>query len=265
MKSLVELSSLRGRTALVTGGAGHIGRAICAALAELGANLAILDLYEDTANAAALEKERGIKAIPLTLDLTDEPALRAVPDRVVRELGSLDIIVHSAALVGTSGLRGWAVPFAEQSSDTWRQALEVNLTSAFNLTQAAAPALAASGRGSVIFIGSIYGVVGPNLGLYEGTALGNPAAYAASKGGLLQFTRWLATSLAPSVRVNMITPGGVERGQPEQFRARYLRRTPLARMATEEDFKGAVAYLASDLSAYVTGQNLIVDGGWTTW
>jgi NAD(P)-dependent dehydrogenase (short-subunit alcohol dehydrogenase family) len=188
-----------------------------------------------------------------------------VPDRVVRELGSLDILVHSAALVGTTPLRGWGVPFAEQSSDTWRQALEVNLTSAFNLTQAAATALTASGHGSVIFIGSIYGVVGPDLGLYEGTKLGNPAAYAASKGGLLQFTRWLATSLAPKVRANMITPGGVERGQPEQFRERYLRRTPLARMASEEDFKGAVAYLASDLSAYVTGQNLIVDGGWTTW
>jgi NAD(P)-dependent dehydrogenase (short-subunit alcohol dehydrogenase family) len=265
MKSLAELSTLRGRTALVTGGAGHIGRAICAALAELGANLAILDLHEDTATASALEKERGIKALTIALDLADEPALRAVPDRVVREFGSLDIVIHSAALVGTSALRGWAVPFADQNSDTWRQALEVNLTSAFNLTQAAAPALTASGHGSVIFIGSIYGIVGPDLGLYEGTNLGNPAAYAASKGGLLQFTRWLATSLAPSVRVNMITPGGVERGQPEQFRERYLRRTPLARMATEEDFKGAVAYLASDLSAYVTGQNLIVDGGWTTW
>lgn len=265
MKSLAELSSLRGRTALVTGGAGHIGRAICETLAELGANLAILDLHEDTATASALEKAHGNKALPLALDLSDEPALRAVPDRVVREVGSLDIIVHSAALVGTSALRGWAVPFAEQNSDTWRQALEVNLTSAFNLTQASAPALAASGRGSVIFIGSIYGVVGPDLGLYEGTDLGNPAAYAASKGGLLQFTRWLATSLAPRVRVNMITPGGVERGQSDTFRERYLRRTPLARMATEEDFKGAVAYLASDLSAYVTGQNLIVDGGWTTW
>src|SRR5437870_1912890 len=114
-------------------------------------------------------------------------------------------------------------------------------------------------------IGSIYGVVGPDLALYEGTPLGNPAAYAASKGGLLQFTRWLATSLAPRVRVNMLSPGGVERGQAEQFRTRYVAKTPLARMATEEDFKGAVAYLASDLSAYVTGQNLIVDGGWTTW
>ena len=114
-------------------------------------------------------------------------------------------------------------------------------------------------------VASIYGLVGPDWRLYEGTEIGNPAAYSASKGGLLQLTRWLATTLAPDVRVNSITPGGVFRDTPEPFLSRYLSRTPLGRMATEEDFKGAIAYLASDLSAYVTGQNLVVDGGWTAW
>jgi len=95
--------------------------------------------------------------------------------------------------------------------------------------------------------------------------MGNPAAYAASKGGLLQYTRWLATVLAPTVRVNAITPGGVWRNQPDSFHKKYVERTPLKRMAREEDFKGAIAYLASDLSSYVTGQNIIVDGGWTAW
>jgi NAD(P)-dependent dehydrogenase (short-subunit alcohol dehydrogenase family) len=107
--------------------------------------------------------------------------------------------------------------------------------------------------------------VGPDLSLYGDTNLGNPAAYAASKGGLLQLTRWLATVIAPAVRVNCLTVGGVWRNQPEDFHQRYLAKTPLRRMATEEDLKGAVAYLASDLSLYVTGQNLIVDGGWTAW
>jgi NAD(P)-dependent dehydrogenase (short-subunit alcohol dehydrogenase family) len=101
--------------------------------------------------------------------------------------------------------------------------------------------------------------------LYEGTKMGNPAAYAASKGGLLQLTRWLATVLAPKIRVNALTPGGVWREQPEAFHERYRLRTPLGRMAAESDFKGAAAYLASDMSEYVTGQNLIVDGGWTAW
>jgi NAD(P)-dependent dehydrogenase (short-subunit alcohol dehydrogenase family) len=126
-------------------------------------------------------------------------------------------------------------------------------------------ALRESGHGSVINVSSIYGVVGPNYGLYEGTALGNPGAYAASKGGVIQLTRWLATTLAPNVRVNCISPGGIERGQNEQFQDRYTALTPLKRMGREEDLKGAVAFLASDLSQYVTGQNLMVDGGWTAW
>jgi NAD(P)-dependent dehydrogenase (short-subunit alcohol dehydrogenase family) len=144
-------------------------------------------------------------------------------------------------------------------------ALEVNLTAPFILTQACAPMLTVSGHGSVINIGSIYGIVGPYKSLYAGTTLGNPAAYAASKGGLLQLTRWLATMLAPDVRVNAITVGGVWRNQPEDFHRRYKKKTPLNRMAVEEDLKGAVAFLASDLSAYVTGHNLVVDGGWTIW
>jgi NAD(P)-dependent dehydrogenase (short-subunit alcohol dehydrogenase family) len=107
--------------------------------------------------------------------------------------------------------------------------------------------------------------VGPDFQLYEGTPLANPAAYGVSKAGLLQLVRYLATALAPGVRVNAISPGGVERGQPEVFQARYRERTPLGRLASEEDLKGAIAYLASDLSSYVTGHNLVVDGGWTAW
>jgi NAD(P)-dependent dehydrogenase (short-subunit alcohol dehydrogenase family) len=101
--------------------------------------------------------------------------------------------------------------------------------------------------------------------MYEGTSMGSRASYAASKGGLLQLTRWLATVMAPKVRVNMITLGGVWSNQPESFSSQYTSRTPLGRMAVEEDIKGSVAYLASDLSAYVTGQNLIIDGGYTVW
>ena len=114
-------------------------------------------------------------------------------------------------------------------------------------------------------IGSIYSLLGPDMKIYSGTSMGNPAAYGASKGGLLQLTRYLATTLAPDVRVNMITPGGVFRAQPTAFVDRYEANVPLGRMAAEEDLKGAVAYLASDLSAYVTGQNLVVDGGWSVW
>ena len=258
---------LQGRVALVTGGAGHIGRAICEALAELGADIAVLDIDGEVCEEAALRLHTsfGVKTMPMVIDLSQDQMLRSVPHVILERFDRLDILVNSAALVGTSKLKGWAVPLAEQDVDTWRLALEVNLTAAFVLVQACAEALAVSGRGAVINIGSIYGMVGPDMRLYKSGVLGNPAAYAASKGGLLQLTRWLATVLAPDIRVNAITPGGIWREQPEIFCERYKNRTPLQRMATEEDLKGAVAYLASDLSSYVTGHNLVVDGGWTAW
>ncbi len=267
MKSLRELMDLHGRVALVTGGAGHIGAAAGEALAELGAAVVLLDVAEMAcvATAKRIHETYGTPTMPLAVDLADEQHVRGVAKVVQDHWGRLDILINCAALGGTSPLQGWIAPFAGQSVETWRMALEVNLTAAFVLTQACVEMLRTSGHGSVINISSIYGMVGPDMRLYEGTAMGNPAAYAVSKGGLLQLTRWLATVLAPEVRVNAISPGGVWRNQPEAFHTRYVARTPLGRMATEEDLKGAVAYLASDLSAYVTGHNLVVDGGWTVW
>jgi NAD(P)-dependent dehydrogenase (short-subunit alcohol dehydrogenase family) len=261
-RTIAELWSLAGRTALVTGGTGHIGRVICDALIELGATVSVADVNAE-ACAAAVRDGWANSAFPV--DLRDGVATRAIVSQVVDLHGRLDILVHCAAYVGTNQRAGWAVPFAEQSSEAWSEAMQVNLTSAFELSQEAAPHLATSGRGSIVFISSIYGMVGPNYSLYEGTTMANPAAYGASKAGLLQLARYLATTLAPSVRVNSITPGGVWRNQPLEFVARYVGQTPLARMAKEEDFMGAIAYLASDLSSYVTGHNLVVDGGWTTW
>ena len=267
IRPLSSLMDLEGRVALVTGAAGHLGSVMAEALAELGADLVLVDLDAERATDLAhrLEGGHGIRALAAGADLEDEAAVRALPHLAQDQLGRLDILVNNAAFVGTSGLTGWAVPFAEQTSDTWRRALEVNLTACFALSQEAAPLLKQHGKGSIVNIGSIYGVYGPDLSLYAGTAMQNPAAYAASKGGLLQLTRWLATVLGPQIRVNAICPGGVARGQPQVFVDRYVNRTPLGRMAQEEDFKGAIAYLASDLSAYVTGQTMMVDGGWGVW
>ena len=267
MRSISELLDLKGRVALVTGAAGRIGGAVCDALAELGAGVVLLDVAGDRAEELKerLCRERKCRAAALAVDLRDHEALRRVPAQVAGEFGRLDIVIHSAALVGLSNLQGWAVPFAQQRDEPWPAALDVNLTSAFVLVQACAPMLKASGNGAVVNIASIYGLVGPDMRLYEGTPLGNPAAYAASKGGLIQLTRWLATALAPEIRVNALSPGGVWSGQPEAFRAAYEQRTPLRRMATVEDIKGAAVYLASDASRYVTGHNLVVDGGWTAW
>ncbi len=268
MRTLNELMTLTGRRAVVTGGAGHIGLAVCEALMEAGASVAVLDLdsaaYRTRAEQLARTRApRQAHALPC--DLSDERATRSAIREAIRMMGGLEILVHCAAFVGTTNRPGWAVPFEQQTVEAWDAALRVNLTAAFTMVQEAKETLAASGHGSVIFFASTYGLVGPDLRLYAETTMANPAGYGASKGGLLQLMRHLATILAPRIRVNAISPGGVWRNQPEAFHQRYLDRTPLGRMATEEDLKGAAAYLASDLSAYVTGHNLVVDGGWTAW
>ena len=267
MKTVQELMSLKNRVAIVTGGAGHIGAVFCETLAEMGASVAVVDVrhdkYEQMAESMGLRW--GRPTFPLSADLSDETQVKRIPEQVLDKFGRIDMLVNCAAFVGTSDLSGWSVPFNQQTAETWRMALEVNITAVFVLIQNCIEPMKNSGSASIINVSSIYGMLGPDLDLYKGTGIGNPAAYAVSKGGLLQFTRWLATVLAPEIRVNSITPGGVWRNQPERFVEKYTAKTPLNRMATEEDLKGALLYLASDLSAYVTGQNLVVDGGFTVW
>lgn len=266
MRTLHELLRLDGRVALITGGAGHIGLAAAEALAELGARVVVVDRDQVAceARAADLRARCGGEAIPLAADLESTDACKDAIATAIAQLGRLDIVINNAAYTGASGISGFAVPFPAQSVEAWNAAVRVNLTAPFVLAQAAFSELAKH-QGCIINVGSIYGSVGPQNALYEGTAMGNPAAYAATKGGLAQLTRYLATTMAPNVRVNCVSPGGVARGQPAPFVERYIARTPLGRMATEEDLKGAFAYLASPASAYVTGQELLVDGGWTAW
>ncbi len=267
MKTIAELMDMKGRRALITGATGGIGRVIAQTLAELGADLILVDRPgSDYAPLASEIKRFGqVDVTNIDCDLENQADRERLVQVVLDGGAGLDVLVNNAAFVGTSGLQGWVTPFEEQSVETWRRALEVNLTAAFDLAKGLSPALRKSGHGSIINVASIYATLGPDYSLYEGTAMGNPAAYAASKGGLVQLTRWLATTLAPDVRVNAISPGGVFRNQPDAFVKRYEARTPLGRMATEDDFRGAVCYLASDLSTYVTGENLMVDGGWAAW
>ena len=267
MRTLAEMMSLDGRRALITGGAGAIGQKIAETIAELGGDLVLVDKPSTSCEQLlhSLQDRWHTRVEYIECDLEKESDRKKLVKQVSRDNGQLDILINNAAFVGANNLDGWVAEFQQQSLDTWRRALEVNLTAVFELSQGLAPELKKKGKGSIINIASIYGVVAPDYELYRGTSMGNPAAYAASKGGLLQLTRWLATTLAPSVRVNAISPGGVERKQPSQFIDRYVKRTPLRRMAMEDDFKGVIALLASDSGSYITGQNLVVDGGWSIW
>jgi NAD(P)-dependent dehydrogenase (short-subunit alcohol dehydrogenase family) len=266
MKTIAQLGDLSGRVALITGGAGHIGRAVASGLAELNCKLCLLDTaHSDVVAVSRKVAERWkTEVVPLKVDLEDEKLRATVRPFIDERFGQLDILINNAAFYSVEELEGWIAPFEEQNLTVMRRCIEVNLIAGFHLTQTLSSLMRNHG-GSIVNVSSIYGVLGPDMSLYENTDMGNPAAYGISKGGLVQMTRWMATMLAPQVRVNCISLGGVFRNQADSFVDRYVARTPMKRMATEEDFIGAVAYLASDLSAYVTGQNLMIDGGWSAW
>jgi len=267
MNTIKRLINLRGRRALITGATGNLGRAIVDTLAELGADLVLVDRENSDFSflISSITKRWGVEVEHVICNLEDQSQRANLIENLKGDRGGLNILINNAAFVGSSDLQGWAVPFEEQSIEVWRRALELNLTAVFDLCQGLAPLLRVSEGANIINIASIYGLFGPDWSLYEGTEMGNPAAYSASKGGLIQLTRWLSTAIAPQVRVNAISPGGILRGQPEIFIKKYEAKTPLGRMATEDDLRGVVAYLSSDMSKYVTGQNIVVDGGIGVW
>ncbi len=267
MTTLTQLMNMRGHRVLITGATGYLGQVIAETLAEVGFDLILVDRMGS--NFIELEHRLintwDVKATSIACDLEIENERNAMIACAKSDGLGVSCLINNAAFVGSTNLQGWAVPFEEQTIETWRRAFEVNLTAAFHLAQSFASELRASPHGNIINVASIYGQLGPDWSLYEGTAMGNPAAYSASKGGLLQLTRWLATTMAPHVRVNAISPGGIFRQQPKGFLDRYVAKTPLGRMATEDDFRGVVAYLATGMSRFVTGQTLNVDGGWGAW
>jgi len=265
--SFSKTLDLTGRNILITGGAGFLGRQVAEALIERGASIVILDrpgrsLIDCVRSFGAKYKENFSF---IECDLESECSRNSALEKIREDRLRLDSLINNAAFCGSEKLSGWASTIENQSLETWRRALEVNITAPFHFCRELAPTLAESSNGSIVNIASIYGEVGPDWGLYQGLDMGNPAAYAVSKGGLIQLTRWLATTLAPSVRVNAVSPGGLYRGQSEVFVERYCRKTPLNRMGVESDIVGAIFFLVSEMSVYCTGQVYTVDGGFTCW
>ncbi|WP_212750705.1 SDR family oxidoreductase [Pseudoalteromonas aurantia] len=270
MRTLAQLQDMTNTWTMITGGAGHVGRTAAETLLELGGKIILVDrnikALEELCESTFKDAFEHQHLYVLACDLAEEQQVLNLMDDVKRITDShLNCVINNAAFVGTDKLTGWCVPFQEQSLGTFKDCVNVNLTAAFQISQLACKIMASHSHSckSVINISSIYGQVGPQMDLYEGTDMGNPAAYAASKAGLMQLTRWMAPVVAPDIRVNTILLGGIERGQSVLFTEKYSAKVPLARMATEEDIKGAIAYLSSSLSNYMTGQTLSLDGGWT--
>lgn len=255
------------KTVLITGGAGILGSRISAALAEHGAGLAIVDRDGERALKVAAEIGGGGRVRGYQGDTADRASLLDIQMRVESELGEVDVLINNIA----TKTKNIFAPFGEFPLDDWNEVMAVNTTGPMLACQVFGSRMAERRSGSIISTLSIYGIVGPDQRIYEGAfyegrAINSPAVYSASKAALLGLTKYLAAYWGHcGVRVNAITPGGVFSGQNDQFVERYSARVPLGRMARPDELSGAVVYLASDESSYVTGHNLVVDGGLTAW
>lgn len=274
MTTIMDKFSLGGRTALVTGGAGLIGKQFTRALGQAGAKVVVADLAGEAAqvHAQALTQE-GIDAMAVQVDVTDPESVSDLVQRAVARFGSVDILVNSAALDPKFDPENVSAQsanaFETYPLDSWREALDVNLTGMFLTCQASARQMLAQDYGVIINICSTYGLVGPDQRLYErpeGPRQYKPVYYTVSKAGVLGLTRYLATYYAGKpIRVNALTPGGIYNQHDDAFLKAYSARTVMGRMADLDEMNGAVVFLASEASSYMTGANLIVDGGWTAW
>lgn len=266
--------SLDGKVAVVTGALGLLGRRHSEALAAAGAAVVVTDIdpSECVRRADELSAGHGRPVLGHGADVTVKSSVAALRDAALARFGRVDVLVNDAAVNEKVEAPAGAAPlgFEEYPLEEWERSLRVNLTGTFLCCQVFGAAMAGAGRGSIVNISSTYGIVAPDQSLYlrqDGTrAFWKSAAYPVTKGGVLALTRYLATYWgARGVRVNALCPGGVENGQDPHFVARYAERTPLGRMAQAGDYDGAVVYLASDASSYMTGSSLVVDGGFTAW
>jgi NAD(P)-dependent dehydrogenase (short-subunit alcohol dehydrogenase family) len=268
-----HLFELNGKTAVVTGAVGILGQHFCRGLAEFGAQLAVVDLDLDrcSAFAAELERDHGTPALGVACDVSDPASVASMVDQVVKRFGAIHVL-HNNAASKSADLNAFFASTEEYALSEWRRIMSVNIDGMFLVAQAVGGQMQKQGTGgSIIQTASIYGIVSSDKRIYEGSLylgrqINNPAVYSTSKAAVVGLTRYLAANWGDArIRVNALVPGGVESGQNDTFKARYSARVPLARMAQPDEMVGALVYLASDASSYVTGHCLVVDGGLSAW
>ncbi|HTX17378.1 MAG TPA: SDR family oxidoreductase [Bacteroidota bacterium] len=270
-----SIFSLRNKVALVTGSLGLLGKQHCYALAEAGAHVVVTDVDCKACEefAVALTDEYHVLSLGCDCRITDKLSIARTKEYVLDEFGHIDVLVNNAAIndmVEGHSAGGELSKFENFPVEAWNRSLEVNVTGTFLCCQILGPAMTEQGFGSIINIASTYALVAPDQSLYAGPdgtqSFYKSPAYPTTKGAVVALTRYLASYWGKhGVRVNALSPGGVKNGQNEFFIEKYSTRTPLGRMAYPNDYKGAVVFLASDASKYMTGANLVVDGGWTIW
>lgn len=268
MKNMLDLT---GKTAVITGGTGILGSLYCRRMAEAGASVVVADLDQKRCTDLAEEivKYTESRTKGMAVDLADEGSVKQWAKHIIESFGTVDVLVNNAATKSTN----FFLPLERFPLEDWNMVMSVNVTGMFLTVRELGPLMAARGKGSIINVSSIYGVVGPDQRIYEGSwyeemggPINTPLIYSVSKGAVISMTRYLATYWGTKgVRVNTLTPGGVSSGQNTVFNEKYSYRVPMGRMAEVDEMVGALLFLASDASSYVNGQNLIVDGGWTAW
>ena len=266
-----QASSLDGRVVFVTGATGILGRRYVDAALEAGAKVVVADIDSAAVECMVAEGTRsGDRTLGVGLDVTDPDSVEAATRTAIARFGRIDVLLNNAAGKGED-LKAFFQPTVQYDLEVWRRIMAINIDGQFLMARSVGPHMIAAGRGSIINVSSIYGCVGPDQSIYEGAEymgvqINTPLVYSVSKSAVHGLTRHLATEWGQyGVRANTLTPGGVESGQNDVFVSRYSKRTPLGRMARGQEMIGAMLFLATDASSYVTGQNIIVDGGWTAW
>ena len=264
---------LNGRVAVVTGATGILGKKFCSGLAEFGAKVVVVDIDKGQVEnfSKILENRYGTECLGLVCDVSDADSVKKTTEYIEKTIGTIDILHNNAATKGKD-LKKLFAPLEEYEIDTWRELMAVNLDGMFLVAKEVGSRMAKRGKGSIIQTASIYGAtMGPDQRIYEdseymGMKINTPPSYAVTKGGVVGLTNYLATYWASKgVRVNTISPGGIESGQNDIFYKRYSSRVPMGRMAEADEIVGALIFLASDASSYITGQNIFIDGGLSAW
>jgi NAD(P)-dependent dehydrogenase (short-subunit alcohol dehydrogenase family) len=277
-RSALDLFNLSGRVAIITGGVGLLGAQFCRTLAQAGAKVVVADINQLAGEGLARDLvAEGYPAIAVRTDVTDPVSVQEMVAAAVKAFDRLDILVNSAALdpkfdpqqVANELTHFGSGAFEDFPLAAWEQALAVNLTGAFLCCQAGVQPMLKQGGGVIVNLSSIYGLTGPDQRVYQQPGQPpryKPVYYSVTKAGILGLTRYLATYYAGrNIRANALTPGGVYNGHEDSFVQAYSARAVLGRMAEKDEMNGALLFLASDASAYMTGANLVVDGGWTAW
>ncbi len=269
MSKIEQIFDLQNKVILVTGAAGLIGSKFCKVLAETGSIVAVADIQEQKTLALAAElQNQGFQAAGFSVNITSPESVHELVTQIVNRFSRLDVLVHCAAMdpkFDRTKKQEHAAGFEDFPLGVWQQALDVNLTGAFLCVQEAARVMLKQKQGVMVLVSSIYGMVAPDQRIYQ-KGLFKPPYYSVSKAGILGLTRYVASYYAgKNIRINALSPGGIYNDHEEAFVREYSSRTILNRMADVSELEGALLFLASNASSYMTGANLVVDGGWTTW